>query len=172
MMRFIALDLDPGTPRPDTGRSIVVSSVPGDQHSFGAAMAAEFFRKDGWRVHYEPEPSRQGLVDLVAGMWVDVVGLSVATGRDTGTLRQTVAAVRDGSRNPKLLVIAGGEGLVCNPQMIGEIGADAAIAALDVAPRQTLRLADALFGDDRTSSDCATPAAPVSRRRGNRRGRL
>lgn len=162
MMRFVALDLDPSAMRPDTGRSIVVAPVPGDQHSFGAAMAAEFFRKDGWRVHYEPEPSRQSLVDVVADMWVDAVGLSVAADRDLSALRHTIAALRESSRNRRLLVVAGGEGLSRKPQLIAEIGADAAIAALDVAPRQTLRLVEALFGGP--SDGTATSEEPVSRR--------
>jgi len=153
MMRFVALDLEPAAPRPATGRSILVAPVPGDQHSFGAAMAAEFFRKGGWQVRYDPEPTRQRLCDLVAGAWTDVVGLSVAADRDLEAVRETICGLRERSRNRALLVIAGGEALARNPQLIGAIGADAAIAALDVAPRQALRLVDALFGGPREASN-------------------
>lgn len=148
MMRFVAIDLDPSSLRP-VDRTIVVAPVPGDQHSFGAAMAAEFFRRDGWTVHLEPDPTEEALVDLVGGQWVDVVGLSVAAQRDPGRLKGIIAKIRAAAWNPQLLVIAGGEGLAKNPHLITEIGADAGIAALDVAPRQAHRLVDALFGSRR-----------------------
>ncbi len=145
-MRFVALDLavaGQGIPLP---YSILIAPAPGDQHGFGAAMVAEFFRRDGWNVHYEPNPTRQTLVQRVTEGWSDVLGLSVITRPDAEALRETIAQARASSANPDLLVIAGGEAMASDPLLVTAIGADATLAALAAAPARTHRLVSALFG--------------------------
>jgi len=146
MMRFVALDLaaaGQGTPLP---RSILIAPAPGEAHGFGAAMAAEFFRRGGWSVCYEPRPTAGDVIDRVAQGWTDVLGLSIVRRPDTTALNATIARVRAASVNPDLLVIAGGEAMAADPMLLGAIGADATLAALEAAPARTHRLVSALFG--------------------------
>jgi methanogenic corrinoid protein MtbC1 len=148
MMRFVALDLMPvERPRP-RDKAILIAPAPGEAHGFGAAMAAEFFRRDGWRVHHESRPTPERLCAAVSSTWVDVVGLSTSAEASARPLRETVRQIRAASRNPRLLVIAAGEAIVREPELLGHIGADATIAALETAPARTHRLVKALFGGD------------------------
>jgi methanogenic corrinoid protein MtbC1 len=146
LMRFVAIDLMPRRNSALRRKSILVAPAPGEAHLFGAAMAAEFFRRDGWRVHFEPTPTPAGLVDFVRSDWVDVVGLSVTGRSKVRALAETVRQLRAASLNEDLLVIAGGEALAKDPELLTIIGADAALAALEAAPTRTHRLMKVLFG--------------------------
>lgn len=144
MMRFVALDLAAQHHGPSISRTILVAPAPGETHVLGSAMAAEFFRRDGWNVLYEPAPTRAALLARVAAGWVDVVGLSVTGRPDIKELAATITELKGGSLNPGLLVIAGGEAMVADPTLVAAIGADATIAALPAAPARAHRLVSAL----------------------------
>ncbi len=144
MMRFVALDLVAHCPGPAIARTILVAPAPGETHVLGAAMAAEFFRRDGWNVLYEPSPTRSSLATRVALGWIDVVGLSVTARPDIDELATTIGRLRAASSNPDLLVIAGGEAMVSDPALVTAIGADATLAALPAAPERVHRLVSAL----------------------------
>lgn len=146
MMRFVALDLAAAGQSPALARSILIAPAPGETHGFGAAMVAEFFRRDGWSVCYDPRATRETLVDRVAEGWTDVLGLSVVVRPNPTALRETIAAARAASVNPDLIVIAGGEPMVADPLLVTAIGADATLAALAAAPARAHRLVNALFG--------------------------
>jgi MerR family transcriptional regulator, light-induced transcriptional regulator len=147
LMRFVALDLMPRRNAALRRKSILVTPPPGEAHLFGAAMAAEFFRRDGWRVHFEPTPTPAGLADFVRSDWVDVLGVSVTGRRHVRALAETIRQVRAASMNGDLLVIAGGEALARDPDLLTAIGADAALAALEAAPTRTHKLIKVLFGN-------------------------
>lgn len=149
MMRFVALDLAAPRLAAPIGRTILVAPTPGQQHVLGASMAAEFFRREGWNVVFEPRPTEASLVARVSDDWIDVLGLSVADGRDIMTLRWMIAAMRAASKNAHLLVIIGGEAVTETPEILSQIGADAALAAVERAPARAHRLTDALFGGKR-----------------------
>jgi len=48
-----------------SSRRVVVVPVPGSQHTFGAAMVADFFRREGWDVVSHHDLSRADLVRMV-----------------------------------------------------------------------------------------------------------
>ena len=146
MMRFVALDLAAGGARAPLAHSILLGPAPGEAHGFGAAMAAEFFRRDGWRVCLEPSGSEAALVERVSRGWSDVLGLSVVCRPDPAALAASLARIRAASRNPDLLVIAGGEAMAADPTLVDAIGADATLAALPAAPARAHRLVAALVG--------------------------
>jgi MerR family transcriptional regulator, light-induced transcriptional regulator len=146
MMRFVALDLIPVAHPRLRQRSILIAPAPGEGHGFGAAMAAEYFRRDGWHVNHDSQPTPESLADAAAAAWVDVVGLSVTADGPARALRETVRRVRRASINPRLLVIAAGEAIVRSPELLNHIGADATLAALETAPARAHRLVKALFG--------------------------
>lgn len=146
MMRFVALDLMPRSRPPLRRKTILVAAAPGEEHSFGAAMAAEFFRRDGWTVDHVLNPTATSLASAVAANWFDVLGISISTRANAPTLRETIRSVRDASVNREMLVIAGGDALAKDPALLADIGADATLAALETAPARAHRLVRALFG--------------------------
>lgn len=104
--------------------SILVSSVPGDQHVFGALMVAESFRRDGWFVRCEPGNNTDKLRTAVAKEQFDVVGLSCACDRDKGELSDLVRTVRTNSINRSAIVMVGGRLFLDHPELADEVGAD------------------------------------------------
>lgn len=104
--------------------SILVSSVPGDQHVFGALMVAESFRRDGWIVRCEPGNNTDKLRTAVAKERFDVVGLSCACDRDKAELSDLIRIVRANSINRSAIVMVGGRLFFDHPELAIEVGAD------------------------------------------------
>ncbi|MFN3608973.1 MAG: B12-binding domain-containing protein [Hyphomonas sp.] len=113
-----------GKPTARTEHSILVSSVPGDQHVFGALMVAESFRRDGWVVRCEPGSSNEKLSSAVAKDGFDVVGLSCACDRDKYELADLIKTVRTNSYNRSAIVMVGGRLFIEHPELAIEVGAD------------------------------------------------
>jgi hypothetical protein len=63
------------------GESVLLTIIPGEQHSFGLSMVAEFFRRAGWNLCTGPFSSHQELASLVQNHWFDIVGFSVSSDR-------------------------------------------------------------------------------------------
>ena len=111
---------------PPNGRRILFSQHPDEQHSFGLAMVAEFFRRAGWEVlggvgGAVPDPSA-----LVASEWFDVVGFSLGTEQRAAWAAERIAAVRRESRNRQVSVVVGGSLIVREPGWATKVGADLA----------------------------------------------
>jgi len=120
-------------------RSALFSPLPGDQHSFGAAMIEECFSRAGWQTQLLIDPNRAMLLARVAHQAVDLVGLTISCDCHIGSLRSLVMAVRSVSKNPDLCLMLGGSVMIDNPGIAEEVGADGtaptAMAALDMAER-------------------------------------
>ena len=144
MMRFVSLDLATFERRPYNSRTILIAPAPGQTHVFGAAMTAEFYRRDGWNVAFDPMPTRGSLIERIGAGWYDVIGFSIATGLDCMRIRDTITAARGLSANRDLLVIAGGAAIADRPDRLDAMGVDAVLASLEVAPRRTRRLLETL----------------------------
>jgi methanogenic corrinoid protein MtbC1 len=106
-------------------RRILLAPVPGDQHTFGLLMVADFFRREGWDVWSEPVESRVDLIELVQRQWFSVVGLSV--GGDTGlvSISAIIHELRKASRNRSVGIMVGGPLFIKEPELAVQVGADA-----------------------------------------------
>ena len=60
-----------------SGRSVLLLPGPGEQHTFGLVMVAEFFRRAGWDVGGGPWEAGADPVLMVKREWFDVVGFSL-----------------------------------------------------------------------------------------------
>lgn len=115
-------------------RRALLLPAPGETHGFGIAMVQYAFRSAGWRADY-------GLPSEYAGRlhaeWFDLVGFSVSCDNRLESLRSAIEAARRVSRNPALLVMAGGPALVGRPDLALAAGADGsaddAVGAVDMA---------------------------------------
>jgi MerR family transcriptional regulator, light-induced transcriptional regulator len=107
------------------GRRALLVPVPGEQHTFGLVMVAEFFRRAGWDVWCGPLASRGELVGIVRREWFAVVGFSACCDTRLEALASGIHAVRRASRNPAIGVLVGGPVFVEHPDLAPLIGADA-----------------------------------------------
>lgn len=118
-----------------TGRALL-SCVPGDQHTLGLYMVAEFLLRDGWSVRVDTPSTGQELAALLRAEWFDVVGFSAACDVRLLALRHEVAAVRRHSRNPHVRVLVGGRIFAEHPDLADRVGADGfATSAADAPSR-------------------------------------
>ena len=105
-------------------RSIVLGVPPGEQHTFGITLAADFFRRNGWQVSNLCGLDRDFIVERVAGVHYSAAGFSLYGEGCLQPLIETIAAVRAASCNPSLLVLVGGDFFARNPGMVAQVGAD------------------------------------------------
>jgi methanogenic corrinoid protein MtbC1 len=110
-----------------TGRDLLALLVPapGEQHNFGLAIVAEFFRRAGWGVTGEAMTTRGELVKAVRGTWFAVVGLSLASEVRLEALADAIQAIRRASRNPAVGILVGGPIFNAHPELVRSVGADA-----------------------------------------------
>lgn len=122
------------------GRSALMMTAIGSQHSMGIAMVAEFFRAGGWAVVDDTIDSVETLVSRVSQQWFGLVAISVGSSEDVPGLALQIAAIRKHSRNPEVAVMLGGPALLIKPALAAAAGADS--TAPDAA--EALRRAEAL----------------------------
>src|SRR3954447_22041949 len=58
---------------------ILLVPAPGEQHTFGLLIVAEFFQRDGWTVAGGPATAPEEAFVIARDTWIDVVGFSVAS---------------------------------------------------------------------------------------------
>ncbi len=109
----------------DAGHSALIVPVPGEDHTFGLFMLAEFFRREGWNICSATPGSIEELVELVQSGVYDVVGCSLSTEHHMATLGSMIEAVRGHSRNRDIKVIVGGRVFSEQPDLVHTVGADA-----------------------------------------------
>ncbi len=106
-------------------RRVLLVPSPGDQHTFGLSMVAEFFVHAGWEVASGQGACPDEAVDMVSREWFDVIGFSVGSDARLDWLTTCIASVRQMSRNPAIGVLVGGPVFAANPEYVSIVGADA-----------------------------------------------
>ena len=107
-----------------TGPRALLMPLPGEQHTFGLAMLADFFRRAGWKTWSGTVADTAELLRMVSGEWVDVVGFSVACDDKLDSVRQEIEGVRQAARNRDVVVMVGGPPLVRDATLARQLGAD------------------------------------------------
>jgi len=105
-------------------RRVLLVPVPGEQHTFGIYMVAEFFRRAGWDVWSGCLPNRE-LADLVRHEAFSLVGFSLSGDQRLDALASSIRAVRRASCNRGIGVLVGGPVFVGHPELVSLVGADA-----------------------------------------------
>ena len=117
-----------------SGRRILLLPGPGEQHTFGLVMVAEFFRRAGWDVAGGPWEAGADPVVMVKREWFDVVGFSLANGQHLPELAQCIGNVRKAALNPDVGVMVGGPTFLLNPEYVVKVQADVAVNDGSKAP--------------------------------------
>jgi methanogenic corrinoid protein MtbC1 len=126
---------------PIEGRRILLAPMPGDQHTFGLFMVAEFFRRAGWDVVDGPVVSPADVSGAVSRNWFEIVGLSLSCDRGLDAMAALIRDVRRTSRNRGIGIIVGGAAFVEHPDAVLRVDAD--VSASDA--RQALEAAQQLL---------------------------
>lgn len=127
---------------PADGRRVLLAPAPGEQHTFGLTMVAEFFRREGWDVVGGAGDNSLDPVALVRDEWFDVVGISVGAEARLDWLRSGITAMRKVSRNRGVGVLVGGPVFVAAPDRAFAVGADATAVDGGQAPIVAEQLLD------------------------------
>lgn len=127
-------------PEEDLAGRVLLACVPGEQHSLGLFMVAEFFVRDGWEVHVGPPLTDEQLLADVRSEWYDVVGFSVSCDSRLDHLKREIRRVRQASLNRDVLILAGGRAFNEHPGLLERIGADASAANAELAPERARQL--------------------------------
>jgi methanogenic corrinoid protein MtbC1 len=114
--------------------------APGEQHTFGLSMVAEFFVRAGWEVVGLMDPSAGHYLDRVKDEWFDLVGLSAGSTTRLEAMADCIASVRQQSHNRAVAVLVGGPLFVVHPEFVERLGADGVVTDGRQAPLLAERL--------------------------------
>ena len=126
---------------PVNGRRVLLLPAPGEQHTFGLVMVAEFFRRAGWDVAGGPWEAGGDPSMMVQGEWFDVVGFSMANQLHMDDLGKCIRKVRKAALNPYIGIMVGGPAFATNPEYVELVDADAAVDDGSKAPAVAEKLA-------------------------------
>jgi methanogenic corrinoid protein MtbC1 len=121
-------------------RRIMLSAVPGSQHTMGILMVSEFFHRAGWQVWGEPMATRKDLLEAVSQQWFDVIGISVGSEPQLDNVGELIHALRRASKNPEVRVMLGGP-VAISSDYARRCGANAVAADAEQAIAIATRLA-------------------------------
>lgn len=133
---------------PSADHRILLVPAPGEQHSFGLVMAAEFFRRAGWLVSGGPSISAEEIASLVHREWFAIVGISASSIGKLDTVATTIHTLRRVSRNRSLGVLVGGVVFDERPERVALVGADAWAGDARQAPLRARALLELLVQRD------------------------
>jgi methanogenic corrinoid protein MtbC1 len=113
-------DIDP----PAGGRRVLLLPAPGDQHTFGLSMVAEFFARAGWEVVGVVDALPVSIQDKVKYEWFDLVGISAGSTARVDAMCSCIASVRRHSHNRSVAVMVGGPLFMVHPEYAARVDAD------------------------------------------------
>ena len=104
--------------------SILLSSTPGENHTFGIAMVCDFFRRYGWRVSNLCGLGADFILTRIASTNYSAVGFSLHNEYCYDDLANLIKDVKSVSKNPGIVVMVGGDYFTRYPNKVRLIGAD------------------------------------------------
>ncbi len=123
--------------------SVLLTCIPGEQHTLGIIMVGEFLLRDGWRVLVGAPWSESDLLTMVGSEWYDVIGFSVGSESRLPLLKRDIRRLKSASRNPHVQFMVGGQVFHDDPSFADQVGANAIAGSAREAPHIARRLLDA-----------------------------
>ncbi len=131
----------PALVRPGSApQRILLTTPPGEQHTFGLSMVGEFFHQAGWDVANGFLAGDASPVQLVREQRFDMVGLSLGSGAGLPAAVRLVDDLRRASLNREIFIIAGGPIFSLHPEYELQLLVDAVITDASKAPAQAEQL--------------------------------
>jgi len=106
------------------GESILLTCAPGENHTFGVTMVADFFRRYGWQVSNLCGLSSEFVIARLESTEYAVVGFSLHNQYNYEALAELVNNIRIKSCNKDLIVMVGGDYFIRHPNKVEAVGAD------------------------------------------------
>lgn len=144
VLRELSPALGRSVEHPVQGRRVLLLPSPGEQHTFGLVMVAEFFRRAGWDVTGGAWAAGADAAALVAAEWFDVIGFSLGAEVHLPQLSMSIAAVRHATCNQDIAILVGGPLFGVHPEFVGQVGAD----GMTIDGREAPLLAEGLIARD------------------------
>jgi methanogenic corrinoid protein MtbC1 len=110
---------------PKMDRRILLAPLPGEQHTFGSTLVAQFLRRAGWEVWHEFPAKDTDILEVLRENWFAVVGLSISNDTRLDDVAKIITRIRCISRNRSVGILVGGPLLVAKPEVAALVGADA-----------------------------------------------
>lgn len=110
--------------RRGVAKTAVFAPMPGEQHSFGAVMVEELFRRSGWATECVQEGDGGELLALLAAQPFDMIGLTLTCETGVKVLPTFIGSIRRVSRNRAIVVMVGGRVFADDPELAIRVGAD------------------------------------------------
>jgi methanogenic corrinoid protein MtbC1 len=127
--------------------NVLLTCVPGEQHTLGIIMVGEFLLRDGWRVLVGAPWTEGDLLSMVATDWYDVIGFSVGTENRLSVLRRDIRRLKQASRNGNVQIMVGGQLFAEDPSLAEQVGANAIASDARQAPAIARSLLSAARAD-------------------------
>ncbi|MEO8279939.1 MAG: cobalamin B12-binding domain-containing protein [Ideonella sp.] len=141
VLRELSPALGRSVEHPSQGRRVLLLPSPGEQHTFGLVMVAEFFRRCGWDVTGGAWVAGADAATLCCAEWFDVVGFSLGAEVHLQQLTTGIDSVRHASCNRALKILVGGPLFALHPEFVDQVGAD----GMTIDGRDAPSLAEALI---------------------------
>ncbi len=109
-------------------------SVPGENHTLGVTMAADYFRRRGWVIDLRTGMTHHDLIASVPAESYPVIGLSAGSARMIFPLARLIVALR--ISNPAAWIMVSGKITDIVPDIVGLVDADGMAADADDAQAQ------------------------------------
>jgi MerR family transcriptional regulator, light-induced transcriptional regulator len=101
-----------------------LSAAPGDQHTFGIAMACDLFSRRGWEVSNFSGLPQEEYVARLGSSQFDVIGLSLYVDSGFEPLCRLINTIRSMPKQAGSLIVVSGDYFVRNPEAWVDTGAD------------------------------------------------
>jgi len=134
LLHRLSGDLNRVDERASNGLRILLLPAPGEQHTFGLSMVAEFFRREGWDVSGGPSESQFDCIKLVRKENFDIIGFSLAVEENVDQLAEYIDKVRKASRKNGVGIMVGGPIFATYPEYASKVNADLVAGNGRVAP--------------------------------------
>ncbi len=109
---------------PESEGSILLTCLPGEQHTLGLILVAEFLMRDGFRVMVGAPWSEEDLLNQVRTDWFDVIGFSAGCDSKLSGLKREIVRIKAASRNPNVKILVGGQVFSLEHELVKRVGAD------------------------------------------------
>ncbi|MEM7256546.1 MAG: cobalamin B12-binding domain-containing protein [Pseudomonadota bacterium] len=113
------------------GGRVLLTTAPGEQHSFGLLMAGELLFRAGWYTDIDIDSVVDQIRQKVATQWYELAGISVSGETHVKSAKSLIRDIRKHSCNPDIAIVAGGSLINAHPDIVTSLGADQAITADD-----------------------------------------
>ncbi|MCA3254306.1 MAG: cobalamin-dependent protein [Alphaproteobacteria bacterium] len=133
-------------------RTVLMFTLPGEQHGLGIGMVERFLEAGGWSVASERELPLQPLIGRVEEQWFAVAGLTLTDPANLPRAAAAIAAMKANSRNRALGVMVGGPLFNGNEELARRIGAHGTATSAPAAVLLAQRLLDRAIAADRTGA--------------------